>query len=471
MCHQSYSRFLRRVFGGLLLLAATPSFQTVAQSLAAVSFRVVSCKVVAMSGTDYMLEQGVLGTNGATIRSVRAIPRGFAVEAAVQSGARNLFLLRKMRGDTVMLLLTDSLGRTLQQPRLGLPKMSGDARKLVPPRLFGLPGGKGFVLTYPSGKSARPALQVRALSPALSVLWQQQFTPTCITSVEHITASDTHLWLVLREYLALALRPRVLSLRLPTGEMECNQPLAPNDELDAATVVPAGLLILGTSDRRTSYVAPPEPLKTSEYRRDFALLLIPTGQRAFGVGLGWPPPGRPPRYRWQSACPLPDGGYQLVGETFRKAPNAGTIALGLLGAGIIVAGGVGLIPLGGYLNERPVGLVLAQLSATGQLAAVHELVVPEVLSATESKTVGTDFTKDYRASFRFRGFSPNNNDVVLNTSRQVLAYSLATRQLRPLTAARNAVPAVLYIEAGHVAVSWSLNSAGTVSEFEQIALP
>lgn len=370
-----------------------------------------------------------------------------------------------------MLLLTDSLGRTLQQPRQHLPKMGGAAKNLAPPHLFGLPGGKGFVLTYPSGKSDRPALEVRALNPALLVLWQQQFTPTCLTAVAHIVASNTHLWLVLKEYLALAQRPRVLSLYLATGEVECNQPLAPNDELDAATVVPAGLLILGTSDRRSSYVAPDEPLKTSGNRRDFALLLSPTGQRTFGVGLGWPLPGRPSYYRWQSACPLPDGGYQLIGETYRNTPNAGTLALGLLAAGMIGAGGFGMVPLGGYINEQPVGLVLAQLSTTGQLAAVHESVVPEVMQATDLKSASDGFLKDYPIGFRFRGFSPNYHHIVLNTSHQVMAYSIATRQLRPLTSARNATPTVLCIEADRVTIRWAVKLAETGSEFEQIALP
>ncbi|WP_156176088.1 hypothetical protein [Hymenobacter terrenus] len=370
-----------------------------------------------------------------------------------------------------MLLLTDSLGRTLQQPRHYLPKMGGDAKKLALPRLFGLPGGRGFVFTYPAGKSARPILQIQALSPALSVLWQQQCMLTGITAVEQIAASDTHLWLVLKEYLALAMRPRILSFRLATGEVECNQALAPNDELDATTVVPAGLLVLGTSDRRTSYVAPVEQLKTSGNRRDFALLLGPTGKRNFGVGLGWPLSGRPAHYRWQSACPLPDGGYQLIGETYRNAPNTEAIALSMLGVGVVAAGGFGVVPLGGYINEQPVGLVSAQLSTTGQLAAVHEIAVPEAMQAPDSKAVSNAFSQDFPNSFRFRGFSSNYHDVVLNTRRQVLAYSIATQQLRPLTSVRNATPTVLYIEADRVAISWSTKSAETGSEFEQVALP
>ncbi len=470
MLYQSFFRFSKLILSGLLL-AATPSQRVVAQLPAAAGFRVVSHKVTTKSGMAFTLEQKVLGTSGTIMRPVTALPQGFTLEAAAQSGTRNLYLLRKIRGDTAMLLLTDSLGRTLQRPRQHLPNLGGDAKQLVPLHLFGLPDGKGFVLTYPSGKSGRPALQVQALGPALSVLWQQQFPPTYSTAVEQIAASDTRLWLVLKEYLALALRPRVVSFCLATGEVECNQSLAPNDEVQAATVVPAGLLLLGTSDRRTSYVEPNEQLKTPENRRDFALLLSPTGQRIFGVGLGWPLLGRPTHYRWQSAYPLPNGSYQLVGETYRKTPNAGTIAMGLLGAGLIGAGGFGALPLGGYTNAQPVGLVVAQLSPMGQLAAVHEVMVSEVMPAADSQAVSSGFSNENSSGFRFRGFSPDYQQVVLNTSRQVLAYSIATRQVQPLTSARNATPTVLHIEADRVTISWSVESAETGSEFEQVALP
>ncbi|MDB5233755.1 MAG: hypothetical protein JWR44_748 [Hymenobacter sp.] len=345
MCSKASSTFIRLVLTGLLL-AAIPSQRLFAQATAP-GFRVVSYKTEAKPGMDILLEQSVLGPDGAVKRLITALPRGFTLVAVAQSGTRNLYLLRQVRGDSAMLLLTDSVGQTLRQPRQYLPMIGGEAKKLVAPRLYGLPGGKGFVLTYPSGKSARPALQVRGFSPALSGLWQQQFDPTCITAVEQIAANDTHVWLVLKEYLALALRPRVLSFRLETGEMTCNQSLAPNDVLDAATVMPAGLLVLGTSDRRSSYVAPVNQRNATGSRRDFALLLSPTGQRSFGVGLVWPPPGRPAHYRWQSACLLPDGGYQLIGETFRNAANAGVIALGVLGAGMLGTGGFGILPLGG----------------------------------------------------------------------------------------------------------------------------
>ncbi|HEX8658415.1 MAG TPA: hypothetical protein VF690_12805, partial [Hymenobacter sp.] len=258
MFYQSFHHFYRLIFSSLLLSVVVPSQRIVAQSSAAAGFRVLNYRAVTKPGIGSMLEQEVLGPDGTSTRLLTATPRGFALVAAAQSGMRNLYLLRKVRGDTVMLLLTDSLGRTLKQLRHYLPKMGGDAKALAPHRLFGRADGKGFVFTYPSGKSARPVLQVQALSPALAVLWQQQFTPTCLTAVEHIVASDTHLWLVLKEYLALSLRPRVLSFRLATGEVECNQPLAPNDKLDAAAVVPAGLLLLGTSDRRSSYAEPIE---------------------------------------------------------------------------------------------------------------------------------------------------------------------------------------------------------------------
>ncbi|HEX8658867.1 MAG TPA: hypothetical protein VF690_15085, partial [Hymenobacter sp.] len=213
-----------------------------------------------------------------------------------------------------------------------------------------------------------------------------------------------------------------------------------------------------------------EPIKTDK-RRDFALLLSPTGQRNFGIGLGWSLSGRPPHYRWKSACLLPDGSYQLIGETYRNVPNEDTFALGILGAGMIGAGGFGVIPLSGYLSERPIGLVLAQLSTTGQLKAVHELYAPEIMQSSDSKTTSNQPPPDYATSLRFRGFSSDHHDIVLTTTRHVLAYSVATQQLRPLVPARNATPTVLYIEPGHLAIRWFSNFGDSLPKFERVALP
>ncbi len=452
-----------------LVLAARPMPPVLAQAIAGGS-RVVDYQA-RTTAAGPVLEQQVLKPDGSSVLVGTAIAQDFALEANAQSGTRNLYLLRKTRGDTVMLWLTDSLGRTLHQRRQHLPRMSGSTKLLAPPHLFGLPGGQGFVFTYPSGKSGRPALEITALSPALSVVWQQQFAPPYLSAVQHIAASDTYLWLVLKEYLALSLRPRVLSFRLATGEVACNQSLAPNDALDGAAVVPAGLLLLGTSDRRGAYTTPADQLESSEYRRDFALLLRPTGQRDFGVSLGWPPSGRPPHYRWQSAGPLPNGGYQLVGETYRTPLKASTIALGILGAGLIGAGGFGVIPMSGYTTERPLGLVLAQLSTTGQVSAVRELAASDLAQAPAPVPPGPNPSQSFPVCFRFQGFSPDYKQLVLSTDRQVLAYTIATQQLRPLTPAHHSTPTIFAIEANRVTIRWSLHSNATGAEFEQIALP
>ncbi|MDB5233754.1 MAG: hypothetical protein JWR44_747 [Hymenobacter sp.] len=117
------------------------------------------------------------------------------------------------------------------------------------------------------------------------------------------------------------------------------------------------------------------------------------------------------------------------------------------------------------------GLVLAQLSATGQLAAVHELDVPEVVQAADAKAASNAFPQSFPASFRFRGFSSDHRRAVLNTSNQVVTYSFIDHQLRPLAPSRLAVPTVLYIDADRLAISWAAKPGDPLPDFELVALP
>ena len=128
--------------------------------------RVVSYKTIAVSELDFVLEQCILNADGRVKRPLLTLPKLFALEAAATSGTRNLYLLRKVYTDTVLLLLADSLGRVLRQPRQFMPRLGSEW--YVRPVLFGLPGGRGFILTYPSGKARHPVLNIARLSPDLT---------------------------------------------------------------------------------------------------------------------------------------------------------------------------------------------------------------------------------------------------------------------------------------------------------------
>ena len=428
--------------------------------------RVVSHKVEGLPGTTQFLEQCILAPNGHAERPLLALPPRYELAAAAASGTRNLYLLRKAGADSVCLLLTDSLGQVLRQPRQYLPRA---ANYLIQPSVLGLPDGQGFVFTYPSGKGERSALHFNCLSLDLVPRWQQQLAPLPSASIMSMNTSDTHLWVVLADRL-----PHVWNCRLATGEVGCHVPLQRLDQVDAVAVVPAGLLMLGSADHR--YARPVRPGQTDEssgFRRDFALVMSPSGKETLATGLGWPAHSRP-LYQWQSAYPLPGGGYQLVGETYREVANAGAIAMGVLGAGMMGAGySNGIIPTH-YTTNRPSGLLLAQLSAMGELGNLKVLPVPEALRTSNPTADSTALPKGKPTSFRFRGLSTDGAFLVLNTNRQVLLYSFATQQLQPLTRPRTGTPTVLAIGAGRVAVGWAGGKVGEnmrLPEFEQIALP
>ena len=466
MLLQSRLLYPWRFFSCLLLLGGLTRQLAQAQLPALNGRHVVSHRIVGMPGTMQFLEQCVLATNGFAERPLLALPPRYELAAAAESGTRNLYLLRKSGADSVCLLLTDSLGRVLQQPRQYLPRA---ANLLVQPSVLGLPDGQGFVFTYPSGKGERSALHFNCLSPDLLPRWQQQLAPLPSASITSMATSDTHLWVVLADRL-----PHVWNCRLATGEVGCHVALARLDQIDVVAVVPAGLLLLGSADHR--YVRPVRPGQTDEssgFRRDFALVVSPAGQETLTTGLGWPAHSRP-LYQWQSAYPLPGGGYQLIGETYREVANAGAIALGMLGAGMMGAGySNGIIPTH-YTTNRPTGLLLAQLSATGELGSLQVLPVPEALRASNPAADSTALPKGKPTSFRFRGLSTDRAFLVLNTSRQVLLYSFATRRLQPFTQPRTGTPTVLAIRNGHVAVAWAGGKTGEnmrLPEFEQIALP
>lgn len=465
MLLQSRLLYPWRFFVCLFLLGGLTRQSTQAQLPAPNGRRVVSHKIVGIPGTMQFLEQCILATNGYAERPLLALPPRYERVAAAESGTRNLYLLRKSGADSVCLLLTDSLGRVLQQPRQYLPRA---ANLLIQPSVLGLPDGQGFVFTYPSGKGERSALHFNCLSLDLLPRWQQQLAPLPAASITSMNTSDTHLWVVLADRL-----PHVWNCRLTTGEVGCHVALGRLEQVDAVAVVPAGLLLLGSADHR--YARPVRPGQTDEssgFRRDFALVVGPAGQESLATGLGWPAHIRP-LYQWQSAYPLPGGGYQLIGETYHEVANAGAIALGMLGAGMVVAGGHGLIPTH-YTTARPTGLLLAQLSATGELGSLQVLPVPEALRISSPAADSTSLPKGKPTSFRFRGLTTDGAFLVLNTSRQVLLYSFATRQLQPLTQPRTGTPTVLAIRAGRVAVGWAGGKTGEnmrLPEFEQLLLP
>lgn len=458
---------LKRLLCGLLMLVAFSRLPLRAQ-VAAGGSRVVSYETVALAEHDYVLKQCVLDASGHTTRAFLILPKGFSLEAAATSGTRNLYLLRKVFADSVLLLLTDSLGQVQRQTRQLMPRLGGTA--YVRPVLFGLPAGQGFVLTYPTGKASRPVLHLSRLGPDLTVRWRQQLAPKELTYVKQITASDSHVWVILEQYLSLQTRrPQVWNCRLATGETDCNTLLSLNEELDAAVVMPAGLMLLGTVSRQYAPPLSAGQTEPPEWRRDIVRLLAPDGRQGPGLSLTWPAAGRP-LYHWRYAYAQPDGSYQLIGETYRPVVNGATVALAMIGGGLAGTVGFGLIPLNHYLNERPTGLVLARLGATGQLGAVQQLSVPEALHATAADST-TRLPAGWNTGFRFRGLSPSHSAVVLNTSCQVLLYSLATGQLLPLTPARKATPTVLAIETDHVTIGWPANPDDARPAVERVRLP
>lgn len=460
------SAFLRTIllclFGGCLL----PTPAVLAQRAA--GSHVVSYKTIAAAELDFLLEQCILDANGHIQRPLMALPKRFALEAAATSGTRNLYLLRKAYTDTVQLLLTDSLGRVLRQPRQFMQRM-GNWPSLKA-KLTGLAGGRGFIMTYPTGKAGHPEINIVCLGPDLAVRWKQQLVNKELTWVEQLAVNDTHLWVnLLQQITSGATQPRVWVAQLASGQVTANLLLTPTEEVEATVLVPAGLLLLGNTHR--NYLPKPadgEP-EPAGRRRDIVRLITADGQQPLFRTLSWPAPGRP-LYHWKSACVQADGSYELVGETYREVTNGGTLALALLGGGMMGVAGHGFIPTSGYINQQPYGLVIARLGSTGELTHLRALAIPEAMHSSPADSA-SKLPKGRPVNFRVRGLSADQQYVVLNTTRQVLLYSLASGRLQPLVPARRTTPTVLGIEPAFINVGWTLVSGDTLPEVEHVPLP
>lgn len=459
------SAFLRTILLCVFCGGWLPIPRVLAQQAA--GSHVVSYKTIAAAELDFLLEQCILDANGHIQRPLMALPKRFALEAAATSGTRNLYLLRKAYTDTVQLLLTDSLGRVLRQPRQFMQRLGGWPLKAT---LTGLAGGRGFIMTYPTGKAGHPEINIVCLGPDLAVRWQQQLVNRELTWVEQLTVNDTHVWVSLQQQMGLsATRPQVWVANLANGQVTGNLSLTPTEEVEATVLVPAGLLLLGNTHR--NYLpkpadGQPEP---AGRRRDIVRLITADGQQPLFRTLSWPAPGRP-LYHWKSACVQADGSYELVGETYREVANGGTLALALLGGGMMGVAGHGFIPTSGYINQQPSGLVIARLGSTGELTHLRALAVPEAMHLSSADST-SKLPKGRPVNFRVRGLSADQQYVVLNTTRQVLLYSLASGRLQPLVPARRTTPTVLGIEPGFINVGWTLVSGDTLPEVEHAPLP
>ena len=257
-----------------------------------------------------------------------------------------------------------------------------------------------------------------------------------------------------------------------TGEFTYDGSLQLNDALEAATLVPEGLLVLGHSDDQHVRQLPAGQKLPRTKRVDFMLIIKPNGQRHLAQALVWPG-GRRPAFHWQGAYLLPDGGYQLIGQSVRHTPNVGAFLLSALSVGTFFWGGpFYLIAFGGYANEYPSGLLMAQLRPQGPLTDVYDLtMVPETLTTTQplADSTATSFLRT--AEVRPVGLSPDHRYLILSTDRQVLLYAPVSRVFRPLVAARPARPTVLAIEPGRALVGWAWQPDRTLPDFEWVPWP
>ena len=461
------SAFQRVLLRCLLCCVLLPGQPVLAQLKAGA--HVVSYKTIGVSALDFLLEQCILDAEGHTQRPLLVLPKQFALEAAATSGTRNLYLLRKAYTDTVQLVLTDSLGGVLQQHRQFLQRMGEKPSQKT--KLIGLHNGQGFIMTYPTGKGGHPEINIVCLDSKLAVRWKQQAANKEFTWVEQLAVSDSHVWVSLLQQIGpVTTQPQVWVALLATGRVTGTLSLTPTEEVEAAVLVPAGLLMLGTTHR--NYLpkpadGQPEP---AGRRRDVVRLITADGQQPLFRTLSWPAPGRP-HYYWKTARLQPDGSYELIGETYREVTNGGAVALVMLGGGLMGFGYAnGIIPAGGYVNQQPVGIVMAQVGPTGELTHVREVGVPEALHMDPSNPASA-LPKGRPAGFRVRGLSADQQYVVLNTTRQVLLYSLASGRLRPLTPARRTIPSVLGVEDGFINIGWTLVPGDTQAEVEHVRLP
>lgn len=426
--------------------------------------RVIGSHAQPISVSESRLEQYVLAADGSSQRIPLKLPRWYALAASARSGTRSLYVLRKNESDSTALLLTDSLGQVLQLTRLVFAGTHSLMAPLPPPQVVGLPAGRGFVLLMPTKK----ACLVRCLAPDLSTRWARELPAE---PVQQALSSDTHLWILQRKLLTRGTPlPLIHTCALATGELTYEGSLQTKDELEAASLVPEGLLVLGHSDAEHVRQLPARQALPRTDRVDFILVIKPNGQRDLAQGMAWPL-GKRPAFHWQAASRLPGGGYQLVGQTFRLVPNAETFALSTIGGAFFAGLGTGFVMIGNYLKEQPTGLILAQLLPTGLLADVHTLAIPETLPSAQPAADTTVAPPKRSAAFHLEGLSPDHRFLVLSTDRQVLLYEPARHEFRPLVAARATRPTVLGIELGQALVGWAWQADRSLPDFERVAWP
>ena len=448
-----------------LLLLLLAGFSLRAQPTAGGS-HVVSSSARPIQDNLFRLEQNVLAADGSSQQVSLVLPKLYALAASAQSGTRNLYVLRKQWSDSTALLLTDSLGRVLRLARMVFAGTRTATLPLPPPQLVSLLAGRGFVLMVPTKKSCR----LLCLAPDLSTRWAIELPAHPILQA---LASETHLWVVQQKLLTQATPlPLVHTLNLSNGEFTYDGSLQLKDALEAAALVPEGLLLLGHSDDQHVRKLPAGQAVPRTKRIDFMLIIKPNGQRQVAQSLVWPD-GQRPAFHWQGAYPLPNGGYQLIGQLVRHTPNVAAFLFSAISVGTFFWGGpFYLIAFGGYTNERPAGLLMAQLRPDGLLADVHTLAkAPVTLTAKQLLADSTIADSTRTTAFRPVGLSPDHRFLVLNTDRQVLLYEPARRELRPLVAARAARPTVLAIEPGRALVGWAWQPDRTLPDFEWVTWP
>ncbi len=394
------------------------------------------------------------------------LPKWYALVASAQSGSQNLYVLRRQWSDSTALLLTDSLGCVVQLARMAFAGSHSATTAQPPPRVVGRPAGRGFVLLMPTKKACR----VQCYNSDLAKRRTRELPAEPILQA---LASYTHLWVMQQKLLAQGTPlPLIQTCALATGALEYQGSLQLKDALEAATLVPEGLLLLGHSDDQYVRQLPIGQALPHSKRVDFVLVIKPNGQRQLAQYLVWPD-GIRPAFHWQGAYPLASGGYQLIGQAMRCTPNVASYLLSALSVATFFWNGpFYLIAFGGYTNECPAGLLMAQLRPNGLLADVHTLAnVPETLTTNQlladSAAVGLSRT----TTFSPVGLSPDHRFLVLSTDRQVLLYEPARHELRPLVAARAARPTVLGIESGQALVGQAWQADRSLPDFERIAWP
>ncbi len=459
---RQYIYLNNRQLASLLLLLT--SFSLCAQP-SADSSRVVSNNVQTIREGEFRLEQCVLAADGSSQQVRLTLPKLYALVASAQSGPRNLYVMRKYASDSTALLLTDSLGRVVQLARMVVAGSHSALSPLPPPQVLGLAAGRGFVLLLPTKKACR----VRCLAPNLATRWARELPAEPIIQA---LASESHVWVLQQKLLAQGTPlPLIHTLALTTGELSYDGSLQLKDALEAATLVPEGLLLLGHSDDQHVRQLPIGQALPHSKRVDFMLVIKPNGQRQLAQALVWPD-GIRPAFHWQGAYPL-SGGYQLIGQAIRRTPNVASYLLSAISvATFFWEGPFYLIAFGGYTNEHPAGLLMAQLRPDGLLADVHTLAtVPESLTTNQLLADSTVVGSARSAAVRAVGLSPDHWYLILNTDRQVLLYEPASRVFRPLVAARPARPTVLAIEPGRALVGWAWQPDRTLPDFEWVAWP